>query len=78
MSEPKPKLTEDFQEMIREVVRDEFRRLYPAQPVTVAPFVPHGCVCPAGAEMTCGSAGCPRRGFSHVITYTTAAAHDRA
>lgn len=28
-----------------------------------APVYPTGCVCPAGAEIGCGSAGCPRRAF---------------
>lgn len=32
-----------------------------AKDIQVKPVVPTGCVCPAGAEATCGNIMCPRR-----------------
>ena len=30
----------------------------------MSPVVPHGCICPPGAEKTCQGWNCPRRGFA--------------
>lgn len=36
---------------------------YPSYPGFYSAPAPRGCVCPAGAELTCQGFGCPRKGI---------------
>jgi hypothetical protein len=38
------------------------------KPMAAGIGYPPGCVCPAGAEIGCGSSGCPRRSFRGVTS----------
>lgn len=41
------------------------------QPAASSMPLPQGCLCPPGAELSCGSASCPRRGWRYSAGVTS-------